>query len=93
MLSQILTVEEVADYLKLIGFDVEHDDGLYEVSVSPTCKYKVGRIWSESSGVGLYLYDSAATLLDTLSKCYTVTSYMESRYFYDITYSNSRRSN
>lgn len=93
MLSQILTVEEVADYLKLIGFDVEHDDGLYEVSVSPTCKAKVGRIWSESIGVGLYLYNSANTLLDTLSKCYTITSCMESRYFYDITNSNSRRSN
>lgn len=91
MLLQILTVEEVADYLKLIGFDVEHGDGLYEVSVSPTCKAKVGRIWSESIGVGLYLYDSAITLLDTLSRCYTVTSCMGSRYFYDITNSNSRR--
>lgn len=91
-----MTVEEVADYLKLLGFDVEHemyDDGLYEVSESPTCKAKVGRIWSESTGVGLYLYDSAITLLDTLSKCYTVTSCMGSRYFYDITDSNSRRSN
>ena len=88
-----MTVEEVVDYLKLIGFDVEHDDGLYMVSVSPTCKAKVGRIWSESTGVGLYLYDSAITLLDTLSKCYTVTSCMGSRYFYDITDSNSRRSN
>lgn len=93
MLSQILTVEEVVDYLKLIGFDVEHGDGLYEVSASPTCKAKVGRIWSGSTGVGLYLYDSAITLLDTLSKCYTVTSCMGSRYFYDITDSNSRRSN
>ena len=92
MLLQILTVEEVVDYLKLIGFDVEYD-GLYEVSVSSTCKAKVGRIWSESTGVGLYLYDPATTLLDTLSKCYTVTSYMGSRYFYDITDSNSRRSN
>ena len=93
MLLQILTVEEVADYLKLLGFGVEHDDGLYEISVSPTCKAKVGRIWSESIGVGLYLYNSANTLLDTLSKCYTITSCMESRYFYDITNSNSRRSN
>ena len=93
MLLQILTVEEVADYLKLLGFEIEHDDGLYEISVSPTCKAKVGRIWSESIGVGLYLYNSANTLLDTLSKCYTVTSCMESRYFYDITNSNSRRSN
>jgi hypothetical protein len=91
MLLQILSVEEVADYLKLIGFDVEHDDELYAVSVSPTCKAKVGRIWSESNGVGLFIYDSAITLLDTLSKCYTVTSYMGSRYFYDITNSNSRR--
>lgn len=89
-----MTVEEVADYLKLIGFDVEHGDGLYEVSASPTCKAKTGRIWSESIGVvGLYLYDSASTLLDTLSKCYTVTPCMESKYFYDITDSNSRRSN
>lgn len=92
----MLSVEEVADYLKLIGFDVEHemyDDGLYEVSESPTCKAKVGRIWSGDIGVGLYLYDSANTLLETLSKSYTVTSYMGSRYFYDITNSNSRRSN
>ena len=89
----MLSVEEIADYLKLLGFDVEHDDGIYEISTSPACKAKVGRIWSESTGVGLYLYDSAITLLDTLSKCYTVTSYMESRYFYDITNSNSRRSN
>lgn len=88
-----MTVEEIADYLKLIGFDVEHGDGLYEVSVSPTCKAKVGRIWSESIGVGLYLYDSAITLLDTLSMCYTVTSCMGSRYFYDITNSNIRRDN
>lgn len=88
-----MTVAEIADYLKLLGFDVEHGDGLYEVSVSPTCKAKVGRIWSESNSVGLYLYDSANILLDTLSKCYTVTSYMGSRYFYDITDSNSRRSN
>lgn len=88
-----MTVEEIADYLKLLGFDVERDDGLYRVSVSPTCKDKVGRIWSESTGVGLYLYDSAITLLDTLSKCYTVTSCMGSRYFYDITDSNSRRGN
>lgn len=88
-----MTVEEIADYLKLIGFDVEHGDGLYEVSASPTCKAKVGRIWSESNGVGLYLYDSAITLLDTLSMCYTVTSCMGSRYFYDITNSNSRRNN
>ena len=93
MLSQILTVEEVADYLKLLGFEVEHDDELYVVSASPTCKAEVARIWSEDIGVGLYLYDSAITLLDTLSKCYTVTSCMESRYFYDITNSNSRRSN
>lgn len=91
MLSQILTVEEVVDYLKLIGFDVEHGDELYEVSVSPTCKAKVARIWSEDIGVGLYLYDSAITLLETLSRCYTVTSCMESRYFYDITNSNIRR--
>ena len=88
-----MTVAEIADYLKLLGFEIEHDDGLYEISVSPTCKAKVGRIWSESIGVGLYLYNSANTLLDTLSKCYTVTSCMESRYFYDITNSNSRRSN
>lgn len=83
-----MTVEEIADYLKLLGFDVEYGDGLYEVS-------KVGRIWSESTGVGLYIpsYDSASTLLDTLSKCYTVTPCMESKYFYDITDSNSRRSN
>lgn len=96
MLSQIPTVEEIVDYLKLLGFDVEHDDYdcmLYAVSASPTCKAKVGRIWSEPTGVGLYLYDSAITLLDTLSKCYTVTSCMESKYFYDITNSNSRRSN
>lgn len=93
MLLKILTVEEVADYLKLIGFDVEHGDGLYEVSASPTCKAKVGRIWSEDIGVGLYLYDSASTLLETLSKSYTVTSDMGSKYFYDITNSNSRRSN
>ena len=92
MSSQILTVEEVADYLKLIGFDVEHGDRLYEVSVSPTCKAKVGRIYSESIGVGLYLYDSAITLVETLSKCYTVTPSMGvSRYFYDITDSTSRR--
>lgn len=88
-----MTVEEVADYLKLLGFSIEHGDGLYEISASPTAKAKVGRIWSESYGVGLYLYDSAITLLDTLSKCYTVTSYMGSKYFYDITDSNSRRNN
>lgn len=89
----MLSVEEVADYLKLLGFDIEHDDGIYEVSTSPACKAKVGRIWSEDIGVGLYLYDSANTLLETLSKSYTVISYMGSRYFYDITNSNSRRSN
>ena len=88
-----MTVEEIADYLKLLGFTIEHDDGLYEVSISPTCKTMVGRIWSEDIGVGLYLYDSASTLLETLSKYYTVTSYMGSRYFYDITDSNFRRSN
>lgn len=89
----MLSVEEVADYLKLLGFDVEHHDGIYEVSTSPTCKAKVGRVWSGDIGVGLYLYDSANTLLETLSESYTVTSYMGSRYFYDITNSNSRRSN
>ena len=89
----MLSVEEVADYLRILGFDVEHGDGLYEVSASPTCKAKVARIWSGDNVVGLYLYDSAITLLEALSKCYTVTSCMESRYFYDITDSNSRRDN
>lgn len=93
MTLQAPTVAEIADYLKLLGFDVEYDDELYAVSASPTCKAKVGRIWSESTGVGLYLYDSAITLLDTLSTCYTVTSCMGSRYFYDITNSNTRRDN
>lgn len=90
-----MTVEEIADYLKLLGFKVEHDDGLYEVLIPMSHGYsdKVARIWSGDIGVGLYLYGDGSILLEALSKSYTVTSDMGSRYFYDITDSNSRRSN
>ena len=88
-----MTVEEIADYLKLLGFTVEcHGDGFIFISCGDSDA--VIRIWNASPNVGLYIYGDGAVVLNALSRSYTVTPSMGvSRYFYDITDSNSRRSN
>lgn len=86
-----MTVEEIADYLKLLGFTVEYyGDGF--ISISCGDSDAVIRIWNASPSVGLYIYGDGTVLLNALSKGYVVTPSMGvSRYFYDITSSNSSR--
>lgn len=85
------SVEEVADYLKLLGFTVDYyGDGF--ISISYGDSDAVIRIWNASPNVGLYIYGDGTVLLNALSKSYVVTPSMGvSRYFYDITDSNIRR--
>lgn len=94
MLSQIPTVEEVADYLKLLGFEVERDgeSWIYNISISQKI---IAQMYDQTHGVALHLYGEStdSMLLSILSKSYTVTSFIGNKYIYDITNSNSRRSN
>ena len=86
-----MTVEEIADYLKLLGFNVERDGQSWIYNIyTPEL---TAQLSEHSYGIGLYLYgdDTDDILLDLLSKSYTVTSYKGSRYLYDITESNNRR--
>ena len=96
MTLQILTAEEIADYLKLLGFTIEyHGDGYDSMLIYVSCEYSnvIARIWNADPSVGLYIYGDGTMLLNALSKSYVVTPSMGvSRYFYDITNSISRRS-
>lgn len=89
----MLSVEEVADYLKLLGFEVERDENwIYNISISQEI---IAQMHEQPYGVALYLYGEStdSMLLSILSKSYTVTSFIGNKYIYDITNSNSRRSN
>lgn len=88
-----MTVEEIADYLKLLGFGIEqHSDKIY-VSAPITHMYsdRLGEIWNGIGIVGLFTYGNCSILLKTLSKSYRVTKCMEC--YYAIADSNQRRSN
>lgn len=88
-----MTVEEIADYLKLLGFGVEQqsDRTYVSIPISHRCSDKLGEIWNGIGIVGLYCYGDCTILLDALFKSYTVTKCME--HYYVITNPNSRRSN
>lgn len=87
-----MTVEEIADYLKLLGFGIEQrsdrsDKAVY-VSTPITHVYsdRIAEMWNGIGIVGLFTYGNCTLLLKTLSKSYKVTKCME--YYYAI----SRRS-
>lgn len=87
-----MTVEEIADYLKLLGFGIEQrSDRTVYVSASVTHVYsdRLAEMWNGNGIVGLYCYGECILLLKTLSKSYKVTKCME--YYYAIADSNSRR--
>ena len=91
-----MTVEEIADYLKLLGFTIEQDGpSLCNIYLFPSQEYIIAQMHDRpyGRGVALYLYgeDTDNMLLGILSKGYTVTSYEGSHFLYDITDSNSRR--
>lgn len=87
-----MTVAEIADYLKLLGFIIEqHSDTtciLYPVS--PTYIDTLADIWDGVGLVGLYTYGDCTILLDALSRSYEVTECM--RNYYAIADFNSGRS-
>lgn len=89
-----MTVAEIADYLKLLGFKIEHSSDrtrtYVSIPISHNYSNRMAEIWDGISIVGLYCYGDCTILLDVLSKSYTVTRCME--YYYAITDSNSRRS-
>lgn len=91
-----MTVEEIADYLKLLGFEIEHSSSdrtrtYVSIPISHNYSDRLAEIWNGISIVGLYCYGDCTILLDALSKSYEVTQCME--YYYAIADSNSRRSN
>lgn len=89
-----MTVEEIADYLKLLGFGVEQRSNgstYISVPITPTYSDRLAGMWNGIGIVGLYTYGECTILLDALSKSYTVTKCMEC--YYAIEDSNSRRSN
>lgn len=88
-----MTVEEIADYLKLLGFEIEHRSDRIYVAIPISHNYldRLAEIWNGINIVGLHCYGDCTILLDVLSKSYTVTKCME--YYYAIEDSNSRRSN
>ena len=89
-----MTVEEIADYLKLLGFEIEHsfDRTRTYVSISVSHNYsdRLAEIWDGINIVSLYCHGDCTILLDALSKSYKVTKYVE--YYYVIADSNSGRS-
>ena len=89
-----MTVEEIADYLKLLGFGIEHSSDIsrtyVSIPISHNYSNRLAEIWNGIGIVGLYCYSDCTELLDTLSKSYKVTECM--RYYYAITNSNSGRS-
>ena len=89
MTSQNLTIEEIADYLKLLGFGIEHHSDRTYVAIPISHNYsdRLAEIWNGINIVGLYCYGDCTILLDTLSKSYTVTKCME--HYYAIADSNS----
>ena len=85
-----MTVAEIADYLKLLGFEIEHhSDRTYIIAIPISHNYlhRLAEIWDGINIVGLYCYGDCTELLDTLSKSYKVTECM--RYYYAIADSNS----
>ena len=91
-----MTVEEIVDYLKLLGFEIEHSSSdrtrpYVSIPISYNYSDRIAEIWDGISIVGLYTYGDCTILLDALSKSYEVTKCME--HYYAITNSNSRRNN
>lgn len=89
-----MTVEEIADYLKLLGFKLEYYSNGDDVLISVSWEYSSAtvRLWNDNPTVGLYIYGDGAVLLNALSKSYMVTPSMGiSGYFYDIMDSNNKR--
>lgn len=88
-----MTVEEIADYLKLLGFIIDkRSDRMYILyPISSAYSDRLGEIWNGIGLVGLYTYGDCTILLEALSKSYEVTKCMEC--YYAITNPNSRRSN
>lgn len=87
-----MTVAEIADYLKLLGFIIDkRSDRMYILyPISSTYSDRLGGIWNGTGFVGLYTYGDCTILLEALSKSYEVTKCMEC--YYAITNSNSGRS-
>lgn len=89
-----MTVAEIADYLKLLGFEIEHSSDrtrtYVSIPISHNYSNRLAEIWDGINIVGLYCYGDCITLLEALSKSYKVTECM--RYYYAITNSNSGRS-
>ena len=84
-----MTVQEIADYLKLLGFGIEQrSDRTIDISVAITNEYsdRLAEMWNGTNLVGLYTYGDCTILLKALSKSYEVTKCTE--YYYAI----SRRS-
>ena len=77
-----MTVEEIADYLKLLGFIIDNrSDRMYILyPISSTYSDRLGGIWNGIGLVGLYTYGDCTILLDALSKSYEVTKCMECYY-------------
>lgn len=78
-----MTVEEIADYLKLLGFGVEQRSNgstYISVPITPTYSDRLGGIWNGIGIVGLYTYGDCTILLEALSKSYEVTKCMECYY-------------
>lgn len=86
-----MTVEEIADYLKLLGFGIEQRSDITYISAPVSYVYsdRLAEIWNGIGIVGLYCYGDCTILLNALSKSYTVTQCME--YYYAIKDSNSGR--
>jgi hypothetical protein len=85
MILQAPTVEEIVDYLKLLGFIIEqHSDITYvSIPISPNYLARLAEIWNGINTVSLYCYGDCTILLDALSKGYIVIKYME--HYYAIT--------
>ena len=86
-----MTVAEIADYLKLLGFEIEHSSSdrtrtYVSIPISHNYSDRLAEIWDGIGIVGLYCYGDCTILLDALSKSYKVTECME--YYYAITDSN-----
>lgn len=87
-----MTVAEIADYLKLLGFEIEHSSSdrtrtYVSIPISHNYSDRLAEIWDGINIVGLCCYGDCTILLDVLSKSYNVTKCM--RYYYAIADSNS----
>jgi hypothetical protein len=87
-----MTVAEIADYLKLLGFKIEHSSSdrtrtYVSIPISHNYSDRAAEIWDGISIVGLYCYGDCTILLNALSKSYKVTKCME--HYYAIADSNS----